>query len=35
MAESHLIALQDFAAAGAVIAILPRPALARFKGCLP
>lgn len=28
-------ALQDFAAPGAVLAILPRQALQRFKGCLP
>jgi L,D-peptidoglycan transpeptidase YkuD (ErfK/YbiS/YcfS/YnhG family) len=35
MAEDALNALQDFAAAGAVIAIVPRPAFDRFKGCLP
>jgi L,D-peptidoglycan transpeptidase YkuD (ErfK/YbiS/YcfS/YnhG family) len=28
-------ALQDFAAGGAVLAVLPRAALDRFKGCLP
>jgi hypothetical protein len=27
--------LQDFAAAGAVLAILPRGALDRLSGCLP
>ncbi|MFN3656704.1 MAG: hypothetical protein ACK4UO_05545 [Pseudolabrys sp.] len=33
--EPQLVALQDFARDGAVLAILPRQALARFKGCLP
>ena len=33
--EPALAGVQDFAQAGAVLAILPRPALARFKGCLP
>lgn len=33
--EPQLQALQDFAEPGAVLAILPRPALGRFKGCLP
>jgi L,D-peptidoglycan transpeptidase YkuD (ErfK/YbiS/YcfS/YnhG family) len=33
--EPQLEALQDFAASGAVLAILPRQALDRFKGCLP
>jgi L,D-peptidoglycan transpeptidase YkuD (ErfK/YbiS/YcfS/YnhG family) len=33
--EARVEALQDFSAAGAVIAILPRPALARLPGCLP
>jgi L,D-peptidoglycan transpeptidase YkuD (ErfK/YbiS/YcfS/YnhG family) len=33
--EPQLVALQDFAQPGAVLAILPRPALGRFKGCLP
>jgi L,D-peptidoglycan transpeptidase YkuD (ErfK/YbiS/YcfS/YnhG family) len=33
--EPRLIALQRFAAPGAVLAILPRQALDRFKGCLP
>jgi hypothetical protein len=28
-------ALQDFSANGAVLAILPRGALDRLKGCLP
>jgi L,D-peptidoglycan transpeptidase YkuD (ErfK/YbiS/YcfS/YnhG family) len=31
----QLEALQDFSREGAVLAILPRQALARFKGCLP
>jgi L,D-peptidoglycan transpeptidase YkuD (ErfK/YbiS/YcfS/YnhG family) len=35
MAERRLIALQDFAEKDAVIAVLPRGALDRFKGCLP
>jgi L,D-peptidoglycan transpeptidase YkuD (ErfK/YbiS/YcfS/YnhG family) len=33
--EPQLVALQDFAQPGAVLAILPRQALGRFKGCLP
>ncbi|HZP78923.1 MAG TPA: hypothetical protein VFB45_22495 [Pseudolabrys sp.] len=33
--EARVEALQDFSASGAVIAILPRAALARGKGCLP
>jgi L,D-peptidoglycan transpeptidase YkuD (ErfK/YbiS/YcfS/YnhG family) len=33
--EPQLEALQDHVQAGAVLAILPRPALDRFKGCLP
>ncbi len=33
--EPEVAALQDFAQPGAVLAILPRQALARFKGCLP
>ena len=33
--EPHLIALQEFAEPGTVLAILPRRALGRFKGCLP
>jgi L,D-peptidoglycan transpeptidase YkuD (ErfK/YbiS/YcfS/YnhG family) len=33
--EARVAALQDFAASGAVIAILPRAALERFAGCLP
>lgn len=33
--EPQVEALQDFAQGGAVLAILPRPALERFKGCLP
>ena len=35
MAEDVLIALQDFAESGAVIAVIPRTGLKRFKGCLP
>jgi L,D-peptidoglycan transpeptidase YkuD (ErfK/YbiS/YcfS/YnhG family) len=35
MPEPQLAAVQDFAVDGAVLAILPRPVLARFKGCLP
>jgi hypothetical protein len=27
--------LQDFAQGGAVLAVLPKQALDRFKGCLP
>jgi L,D-peptidoglycan transpeptidase YkuD (ErfK/YbiS/YcfS/YnhG family) len=33
--EPQLIAVQDHVSDGAVIAILPRQALNRFKGCLP
>lgn len=33
--EPQLEAVQDFVQDGAVLAILPRQALARFKGCLP
>jgi L,D-peptidoglycan transpeptidase YkuD (ErfK/YbiS/YcfS/YnhG family) len=33
--EPQLKTLQNFAQGGAVLAVLPRQALARFKGCLP
>jgi len=33
--EPDVVALQDFAQGGAVLAVLPRPALDRFRGCLP
>ena len=33
--EAQLVAVQDHVQAGAVLAILPRQALDRFKGCLP
>lgn len=33
--EPQLVAVQDFVRDGAVLAILPRQALDRFKGCLP
>ncbi len=33
--EPQLASLQDFADGGAVLAVLPRQALDRFKGCLP
>lgn len=33
--EARLVALQDFAAPGAVIGILPRQALSRLAACLP
>lgn len=33
--EPQFTRLQDFATGGAVLAILPRQALGRFKGCLP
>ena len=33
--EPQLEALQDFSTDGAVLAVLPRQALGRFKGCLP
>jgi L,D-peptidoglycan transpeptidase YkuD (ErfK/YbiS/YcfS/YnhG family) len=35
LSEPELDALQEFAADGAVLAIVPRSALERFKGCLP
>ena len=35
MPEARVEALQDFAASGAVVAILPQHALGRFAGCLP
>jgi L,D-peptidoglycan transpeptidase YkuD (ErfK/YbiS/YcfS/YnhG family) len=35
LAEPQLEKLQDFAQGGAVLAVLPKQALARFKGCLP
>ncbi|HEY1311735.1 MAG TPA: hypothetical protein VGF02_12365 [Pseudolabrys sp.] len=35
LGEPQLEAVQDFSRDGAVLAILPRQALARFKGCLP
>jgi L,D-peptidoglycan transpeptidase YkuD (ErfK/YbiS/YcfS/YnhG family) len=35
MPQGPLEAVQDFAQEGAVLAVLPRQALARFKGCLP
>ena len=31
----RLTAMQNFAQGGAVLAVLPKQALARFKGCLP
>jgi L,D-peptidoglycan transpeptidase YkuD (ErfK/YbiS/YcfS/YnhG family) len=33
--EPQVIELQDFAEAGAVLAILPESARSRFRGCLP
>ena len=33
--EPQLVGLQDFAQGGAVLAVLPKQALDRFKGCLP
>jgi L,D-peptidoglycan transpeptidase YkuD (ErfK/YbiS/YcfS/YnhG family) len=33
--EARVEALQDFAAGGAVLAVLPKAALGRFRGCLP
>lgn len=33
--EPQLTRLQDFTQSGAVLAVLPRQALERFKGCLP
>jgi L,D-peptidoglycan transpeptidase YkuD (ErfK/YbiS/YcfS/YnhG family) len=35
MPQGPLEAVQDFAQEGAVLAVLPGQALARFKGCLP
>ena len=35
MPEARVEALQDFAETGAVLAILPRHALGRLRGCLP
>ncbi|MBS0533987.1 MAG: hypothetical protein JSR72_08015 [Proteobacteria bacterium] len=35
LAEPEVARLQNFAAGGAVLAIVPRPALGRFAGCLP
>ena len=35
LAERELTAVQNFAEPGAVLAILPKQALPRFKGCLP
>ena len=35
MPEERVLALQDFAEAGAVLAIVPRFALGRLRGCLP
>ena len=35
LAEPEVERLQNFAAGGAVLAIVPRPALGRFAGCLP
>lgn len=35
MAAARVVALQNFAAPSAVIAVVPRGPLARFKGCLP
>jgi L,D-peptidoglycan transpeptidase YkuD (ErfK/YbiS/YcfS/YnhG family) len=33
--EARVVALQEFAAGGAALAILPRRALDRLPGCLP
>ena len=33
--ERQVAHLQDFAQSGAVLAVLPRQAFGRFKGCLP
>jgi hypothetical protein len=33
--QARVEALQNFAEGGAVLAVLPRRALDRFKGCLP
>ncbi len=35
LAEPEVARLQNFSAGGAVLAIVPRPALGRFAGCLP
>ena len=35
MPEPQLKAVQDFAQGGAVLAVLPKDTLARFRGCLP
>jgi L,D-peptidoglycan transpeptidase YkuD (ErfK/YbiS/YcfS/YnhG family) len=35
VAEPEVARLQDFAQTGAVLAIVPKPALVRFRGCLP
>jgi len=35
LTEPQVETLQDFSASGAVLAVLPRQALGRFKGCLP
>jgi D-alanyl-D-alanine dipeptidase len=35
MTEANVKAVQSFSQAGAVLAVLPRPALDRFSGCLP
>jgi L,D-peptidoglycan transpeptidase YkuD (ErfK/YbiS/YcfS/YnhG family) len=35
MPEARVVELQNFAQPGAVIVVLPRPALERFKRCLP
>jgi hypothetical protein len=35
LGEPQLEAVQDFSREGAVLAILPRQAIERFKGCLP
>jgi len=35
MPEERILALQEFAEAGTVVAILPRFALSRLRGCLP
>jgi L,D-peptidoglycan transpeptidase YkuD (ErfK/YbiS/YcfS/YnhG family) len=35
MPEARVVALQNFVQGGAVLAVLPKQALDRFKGCLP
>jgi len=35
LAEPEVERLQAFSAGGAVLAIVPKPALGRFAGCLP